>query len=182
MALAALEKGIITPETTFTCRGHKNFYGRDFRCDAVHGTVNLIQAISKSCDIYFYELGARLDVDDIYNTAKKYGLTEATGIDLPHEAVSRVPSREWKRRVKKEKWYAGETISVAIGQGANSLTPIALARFYAMIATHGKLLTPHLLYGVRQETGGGIDLYQSPPARETGLDPGDLVHPGPGAL
>jgi penicillin-binding protein 2 len=172
VALAALEKGIITPETTFTCRGHKSFYGRDFRCDAVHGTVNLVQAIAKSCDIYFYELGARLDIDDIYNTAKKYGLTEATGIDLPHEAVSRVPSREWKRRVKKEKWYAGETISVAIGQGANSLTPIALARFYAMIATHGKLLTPHLLYGVRQENGGEIDLYQAPPAKDTGLDPG----------
>jgi len=191
VALAALEKGIITPETTFTCHGHKNFYGRDFRCDAVHGTVNLVQAIAKSCDIYFYELGARLDVDDIYNTAKKYGLTEATGIDLPHEAVSRVPSREWKRRVKKEKWYAGETISVAIGQGANSLTPIALARFYAMIATHGKLLTPHLLYGVRQENGNGIDLYQAPPAQETGLDPGiwstldqglyEVVHSGTAA-
>ena len=171
VALAALEKGIITPATTFTCNGHKNFYGRDFRCDASHGTLNLVQAIAQSCDIYFYELGARLDVDDIYNTAKKYGLTEATGIDLPHEAASRVPSREWKRRVKKEKWYAGETISVAIGQGANSLTPIALARFYAMIATHGRLLTPHLLYGVRQDNSSEIDLFQPPPARETGLDP-----------
>ena len=171
VALAALEKGIITPETTFTCNGHKSFYGRDFRCDAVHGTLNLVQAIARSCDIYFYELGARLDVDDIYNTAKKYGLTEATGIDLPHEAVSRVPSRAWKQRVKKEKWYAGETISVAIGQGANSLTPIALARFYAMIATRGRLLTPHLLYGVRREDGGEIDLFQPPPAQETGLDP-----------
>jgi penicillin-binding protein 2 len=171
VALAALEKGIITPATTFTCNGHKSFYGRDFRCDAVHGTLNLVQAIAKSCDIYFYELGARLDVDDIYNTAKKYGLTEATGIDLPHEATSRVPSREWKQRVKHEKWYAGETISVAIGQGANSLTPIALARFYALIATHGKLLTPHLLYGVRQENSSEIDLYTPPPAKDTGLDP-----------
>jgi penicillin-binding protein 2 len=169
VAIAALEKGIITPSTTFTCYGHKSFYGRDFRCDAVHGTVNLVQAIAQSCDIYFYELGARLDIDDIYNTAKKYGLTELTGVDLPHEAVSRVPSREWKQRVKKEKWYAGETISVAIGQGANSLTPIALARFYAMIATHGKLLTPHLLYGVRQENSNDIDLFTPPPPKDTGL-------------
>ena len=137
----------------------------------MHGTLNLVQAIAKSCDIYFYELGARLDVDDIYNAAQRYGLTEATGIDLPHEAVSRVPSREWKRRVKQEKWYAGETISVAIGQGANSLTPIALARFYAMIATKGKLLTPHLLYGVRPDNGGDIDLYQPPAPKDTGLDP-----------
>jgi len=172
VAIAALEKGIITPATTFTCRGHKSFYGRDFRCDAVHGTVNLVQAIAQSCDIYFYELGARLDIDDIYNTAKKYGLTELTGVDLPHEVRSRVPSRAWKQQVKHEKWYAGETISVAIGQGANSLTPIALARFYAMIATHGKLLTPHLLYGVRQENSNDIDLFQPAAPKDTGLDAG----------
>ncbi len=170
MALAALEKGIITPATTFTCNGHKNFYGREFRCDKVHGTLNLVEAIAKSCDIYFYELGARLDIDDIFNAAKKYGLVESTGVDLPHEAVSRVPSREWKRRVKHEKWYAGETISVAIGQGANAITPISLARFYAMIATRGKLLTPHLLYGVRGDSGG-ISFYQPPPPKDTGLDP-----------
>jgi penicillin-binding protein 2 len=171
MALAALEKGIITPSTVFTCAGHKNFYGRDFRCDHVHGPVNLVQAIAVSCDIYFYELGARLDIDDIHAAAVKYGLVEPTGIDLPHEVASRVPSREWKRRVKKEKWYAGETISVAIGQGANSITPLSLARFYAMIATRGKLLTPHLLYGVRPDNSEAIQFFNPPPPRDTGLDP-----------
>jgi len=171
VALAALEKGIITPSTAFTCGGHKSFYGRDFRCDATHGTVNLVQAIARSCDIYFYELGMRLDVDDIYQTAVKYGLTELTGIDLPHEVASRVPSREWKQRVKKEKWYAGETISVAIGQGANSLTPLGLARFYAMLATRGKLLKPHLLYGVRKEDSNDLDLFVPDKPRDTGLDP-----------
>jgi len=137
----------------------------------VHGAVNLVQAIAVSCDVYFYELGARLDIDDIYNAAKKYGLVEDTGIDLPHEVASRVPSREWKQKVKHEKWYAGETISVAIGQGANSITPISLARFYAMIATRGKLLTPHLLYGIRPDNSEGIQFYQPPPPRDTGLDP-----------
>ena len=171
VALAALEKGIITPATQFTCHGHKVFYGRDFRCDNTHGTLSLVEAIARSCDIYFYELGMRLDIDDIYNTAVKYGLTVPTGVDLPHEAASRVPSREWKKRVKKEKWYAGETISVAIGQGANSLTPIGLARFYAMLATGGKLLTPHLLYGTRQEDNGPMDLVPGVPPKETGLDP-----------
>jgi penicillin-binding protein 2 len=171
MALAALEKGIITPSTTFTCAGHKNFYGREFRCDKVHGTLNLVQAIALSCDIYFYELGARMDIDDIYKAAVKYGLADDTGIDLPHEVLSRVPNREWKRRVKHEKWYAGETISVAIGQGANSVTPISLARFYAMIATKGKLLTPHLLYGVRPDNSEAIQFYQPPPPKDTGLDP-----------
>jgi len=173
VALAALEKGIITPSSTFTCAGHKDFYGRTFRCDAVHGTLNLVQAIAKSCDIYFYELGSRLDVDDIHNAAVKYGLTEPSGIDLPNEVASRVPSREWKRRAKPKdpKWYAGETISVAIGQGAVGLTPISLARFYAMIATKGKLLTPHLYYGTRNEDDGQLQIFQPPPPRDTGLDP-----------
>ncbi len=171
VALCALEKGIITPETTYHCAGHKVFYNRDFRCDATHGTLNLVQAIARSCDIYFYELGMRLDVDDIFNTAAKYGLTVPTGVDLPHEAASRVPSREWKKRVKKEKWWPGETISVSIGQGANSLTPIALARFYAMLATKGKLLTPHLLYGIRPEDNRPMELFTPPPPRDTGLDP-----------
>ena len=171
VALTALEKGIITPATVFHCAGHKAFYGRDFRCDATHGSVNLVQAIARSCDIYFYELGMRLDVDDLYETAKKYGLTELTGVDLPHEVVSRIPSREWKQRVKKEKWYAGETISVSIGQGANSLTPLGLARFYAMLATRGKLLKPHLMYGVRKEDSNDLDLFIPDKPKDTGLDP-----------
>jgi len=170
VALTALEKGLITPATTATCYGHKSYYGRDFRCDATHGTVNLVQAIARSCDIYFYDLGQRLDVDDLHDTAVKYGLTELTGIDLPNELASRIPSREWKQRVKKEKWYAGETISIAIGQGANSVTPLGLARFYAMLATRGKLLTPHLLYGVRQDTGTQMDLVTPQPPRDTHLD------------
>lgn len=170
VALAALERGIITPDTVFTCHGAKTYYNRNFRCDNTHGSVNLVQAIAHSCDIYFYELGMRLDVDDIYQTAVKYGLTEKTGVDLPAEVASRVPSREWKQRVKKEKWWAGETISVAIGQGANSITPLALARFYAMLATGGKLLTPHLLSGVRQPSGR-LEPFVAAPARDTGLDP-----------
>lgn len=171
VAMLALEKGIITPETTFTCHGHQVINNHDYKCDNTHGTLNLIQALAQSCDVYFYELGARLDVDEIHDAARRYGLLEPTGVDLPHEAVSRVPSREWKQRVKHEKWWAGETISVAIGQGANSLTPIALARFYAMLATKGKLLTPHLLYGVQPVGGGSMEPFTPPPPRDTGLDP-----------
>ncbi len=173
VALCALEKGIITPATAFTCGGRKTYYNREFRCDAVHGTLNLVQAIAHSCDIYFYELGMRLDVDEIHATAMKYGLTELTGVDLPHEIASRIPSREWKKRArpKDPKWYAGETISVAIGQGANGVTPLGLARFYAMLATKGKLLTPHLFYGTRKEDSGDLELFQPPVPRDTGLDP-----------
>lgn len=175
VALAALEKGIITPETTFTCRGRKVYYDREFRCDGVHGTVNLVQAIAHSCDIYFYELGMKLDVDDIHNTAVKYGVTELTGVDLPHEVPSRVPSREWKARTAKRpidrKWYAGETISVSIGQGQNGLTPISLARFFAAIATRGRLLTPHLLYGTRNDSNNRMDVAPPPLSRDTRMEP-----------
>jgi penicillin-binding protein 2 len=175
VALAALDKGIITPDTKFTCHGHKNYYGTDFRCDNVHGTLDLVQAIAQSCDIYFYELAnsAHLDVDDIHAAAVRYGITEPTGIDLPQEHTSRVPSRAWKRTAKPKdpKWYAGETISVVIGQGANGLTPISLARFYAMLATRGRLLTPHLYYGTRRDADGKLDLFQPPSPRDTGLSP-----------
>ena len=175
VALAALEKGIINPDSTFHCRGRKVYYDREFRCDGVHGTVNLVQAIAHSCDIYFYELGMKLDVDDIHNTAVKYGVTELTGVDLPHEVPSRVPSREWKARTAKRpidrKWYAGETISVSIGQGQNGLTPISLARFFAAIATRGRLLTPHLLYGIRNDTTNRLDVAPPPPFRDARMEP-----------
>lgn len=178
VALCALEKGVIAPEMTFHCVGRKTYYNREFRCDAVHGTVDLVQAIAVSCDIYFYELGARLDVDDLHATAEKYGLTVPSGVDLPHELTSRIPSRAWKAAVNKhrskdqQKWYAGETISVSIGQGANGLTPIALARFYALLATKGKLLTPHLLYGFRNELTSQFEPLPPVPHKDTGLDPG----------
>lgn len=173
VALSALEKGIITAETRHHCAGRKSYYGHVFRCDGIHGTVDLIQAIAVSCDIYFYELGARLDVDEIYATAEKYGLTVPTGVDLPHELASRIPNRAWKAKVMKKdpKWYAGETISVSIGQGANHVTPIALARFYALLATKGKLLTPHLLYGFRNEQTNQIDPFPSSPPQDTRMDP-----------
>ncbi|MBP1625540.1 MAG: mrdA [Holophagaceae bacterium] len=172
-ALAALDKGIVTPSTRFSCSGHKNFYGRDFRCDGVHGSLDLVQAIAVSCDIYFYELGQRLDIDEIHAAAVKYGLADRTGIDLPHESASRVPSREWARkaRPKDPKWYAGETISVSIGQGANGVTPLSLARFYAALATRGKLLTPHLLYGMRDEATGKLVTLPPPAVQDSGMDP-----------
>ena len=172
-ALAALDKGIITPSTVFHCGGHKNYYGRDFRCDGVHGAVDLVRSIAVSCDIYYYELATRLDVDEIHAAAVKYGLAGKTGVDLLHEVSSRVPSREWvkKARPKEPKWYAGETISVSIGQGANGVTPLSLARFYAALATRGKLLTPHLLYGMRDEATGKLVPIAPPPAKDSGMDP-----------
>lgn len=175
VALAGLEKGVFTPQTVVYCAGKKNYYGRDFRCDKLtgHGSLSMVQAIAQSCDVYFYELASRLDVDDIYATAEKYGLTERTGIDLPQEKRTRIPSRAWKRKAspRDPKWYAGETISVGIGQGAVGVTPIGLARFYALLATRGKLITPHLLDGFRGDQSNELEPIPPPPFKDTPLDP-----------
>ena len=175
VALAALEKGVVTPQTVIYCAGKKNFYGRDFRCDKPtgHGGLAMVQAIAQSCDVYFYELASRLDVDDIYATAEKYGLTERTGIDLPQEKRTRIPSRAWKRKTypKDPKWYGGETISVGIGQGAVGVTPLGLARFYALLATRGKVLTPHLFYGFRGDQTNELEPAPPPASKDTQIDP-----------
>jgi penicillin-binding protein 2 len=133
----------------------------------------MVQAIAQSCDVYFYELASRLDIDDIYATAEKYGLTERTGIDLPQEKRTRIPSRAWKKKAapKDPKWYAGETISVGIGQGAVGVTPLGLARFYALLATKGRLLTPHLFYGFRGDQTSALEPAPPPPFKDTPLDP-----------
>lgn len=166
MALAALEHNVITPQSRFTCTGAKSFYGYPRRCEGVHGSIDLLTAVTVSCNIFFYELGARLDIDQIYETAKKYGLAERTGIDLPGEMSSRIPNRETHKE-----WYPGDTINVAVGQGAVGVTPLGLARFFATIALKGKILTPHLLLGYREEQTQRLKDFSPTPFRDTGLDP-----------
>ncbi len=146
VALAALEEHVVTPETTFYCPGHATFYGRQFACwkKGGHGTVDMRRAIEQSCNVYFYNLGDRLGVDRIHKYAAMFGLVGKTGIDLPGEGDSLVPSTAWKQRVFNDKWYAGETISVAIGQGAVAVTPLALGTMIATIANGGTLVTPHI--------------------------------------
>jgi penicillin-binding protein 2 len=160
VATAALEEGIITPDHTVYCRGSANFYGRSFQCHLKggHGVVDLRTAIEKSCNVYFYTVGNMVGVDRIHKWAELLGLSGKTGIDLPNEAESLVPSTEWKRAKTGQKWYAGETISVAIGQGQVSVTPISLAEAYATIANGGTRVTPHLLRAFDDGRG-----WQSPP-------------------
>ncbi len=149
MALAALEEGIITPQTTFYCPGYLSIYGTVFRCHraAGHGVVNVTKALQQSCNVFFYELGVRLEIERIARYAKMMGLGSVTGVDLPHEAAGLVPSPEWKERVLKSKWYAGETVSVAIGQGQVTVTPLQMARIAAFVAT-GRLPQPHLVKAI----------------------------------
>ena len=145
MAVAALEEGVVDPEFRVVCRGGGVFYDRFYRCHSSHGAVALEEAIEKSCNTYFYTLGAELDVDQIHRWATALGLGELSRIDLPHEVQGLVPSRQWKQEAVGERWYAGETISVAVGQGQVSVTPISLAVMVATVANGGWRITPRLL-------------------------------------
>ena len=163
VAVAALEEGVATPETTVFCPGGANFYGRFFKCHLAggHGTVNMRTAIEKSCNTYFYTMGNLLGVDRIHKWASLLGLGERSGIDLPNELKGLVPSTEWKQREMKEKWYAGETISVSIGQGQVNVTPISLAVMMMVVANGGTRFTPHVLKAV--DEGDGLKPVPPPP-------------------
>ncbi|MGH9786789.1 MAG: penicillin-binding protein 2, partial [Terriglobia bacterium] len=147
MATAALQTGTATEETSYYCPGGADFYGRYFRCwqSRGHGRVNLHQAIVHSCDVFFYNLGKNLGVEHIADYSSQLGLGHRTGIDLPNEQSGTVPSPEWKERVFREKWYPGETISLAIGQGALTATPLQMAYSIGGIAAGGHFVRPHLI-------------------------------------
>ncbi len=157
VGLAGLEEGVITPSFQVHCSGSANFYGRNFACWAKskggHGTVNLKMAIEQSCDVYFYTVGNMLGVDRINKWATLFGLGVKSNIDLPNELVGLVPSTEWKKTQKEKKWYAGETISVAIGQGQVSVTPVSMAVYAATLANGGTRITPHLVKAMDDGTG-----------------------------
>jgi penicillin-binding protein 2 len=147
VALAGLETGAIDDKFGVHCGGGASFYGRYFKCHLKggHGGVSLHRGIAQSCDVYFYNVGNKTGIDAIAEYAEAMGLGHKTGVDLPQEKDGVVPSSKWKLRNYRQKWYAGETISVAIGQGALTVTPLQLARAYAGFSTGGHVPTPHLL-------------------------------------
>jgi penicillin-binding protein 2 len=155
VALAGLEEGVITPDFRVFCPGHATFYGHTFGCwnHGGHGSIDLRHAIEQSCNVYFYTVANMVGVDKINKWATALGLGVKSGIDLPNETQGLVPSTEWKRRVKNEKWYAGETISVGIGQGGVTVTPVSMAVYMATLANGGTRVTPHLLKAVDEGHG-----------------------------
>jgi penicillin-binding protein 2 len=165
VAVAALEEGIVSPNFRVSCGGGATFYGRYFQCHKKggHGSVDMREAMEKSCNVYYYTLGNMTGVDKIHKWATLLGLGEKTGIDLPNEVSGLVPSTEWKRRRYNEKWYAGETISVAIGQGQVSITPVSLAVMMSTVANGGTRFVPQLLKAVND--GSGWKPVQPPPPK-----------------
>jgi len=149
MATAMLESK--TPPESFTafCPGYGVFYGQMHKCwvygKSAHGSVSLHEAIVRSCDVFFYNVGMRMGIGTISKYAKMLGLGEKTGIDMPAEEPGLVPTEEWVERVYHHKWYPGSTISVAIGQGSVMVTPLQVAYVIAGIASEGEFKQPHML-------------------------------------
>jgi penicillin-binding protein 2 len=150
MSTAGLQEGI-AQTLVVNCGGGKTFYGRFFKCwiastHGSHGTVTISKAIYQSCDSYFYTLAEKLGIGKIAKYATLLGLGQKTGVDLPQEVSGVMPSEEWKIKNFKQKWYAGETISVGIGQGAVATTPIQLVRAVGAITSDGVLVRPHIAF------------------------------------
>jgi penicillin-binding protein 2 len=157
VATAALEAGVVTADHKVFCPGGANFYGRYFLCHLKggHGWVDMRHALEKSCNVYFYTLGNMLGVDRLHEYSERLGLAGKSGIDLPNEIESIVPSTAWKKQRTGEKWYAGETISVSIGQGQLSVTPMSLAVMMATVANGGTRVVPRLVTALDDGKGAG---------------------------
>ncbi|HKS73351.1 MAG TPA: penicillin-binding protein 2 [Terriglobales bacterium] len=164
MATAGLQEGV-AEDMHVICNGGATFYGRYFKCwvlaeHRTHGAVDISKAIYQSCDVFFYTLAEKLGIDRIAKYATMLGLGQKTGIDLPQEVTGVMPSEEWKIRNFKQKWYAGETISVGIGQGAVATTPIQLARAIGGIASGGHLHRPHVAFPEQLPPGNIVPIAQ----------------------
>lgn len=169
MALAALELGYRTPQAAISDPGYFLYGNHRFRDDKVggHGIVDMYKSIVQSCDTYYYILASEMGVDTMHDFMKQFGFGERTGIDLPHERKGILPSTEWKRNAyrnpNQKKWYAGETISLGIGQGYNTFTPLQLAYATAILVNNGSAARPHLV----KEIEDGVTHERKPVVTET---------------
>ena len=151
MALGALQGGFITPQTSFTCNSYFKLGRRVFRCWdwRGHGKTDLYKAIVQSCDVYFYQVGLKMGIDNIVRFARLFGVGQLSEIELPGERSGLVPTRSWKMRVFKEPWQKGETLNTSIGQGFLTTTPLQNALLMATVANEGTLFIPSYVEEVR---------------------------------
>lgn len=145
VALAALEKGVINTSTTVTCAGHIDLGQHSFHCMHQHGSINLLTAIMKSCDVFFYKVAALTGIDAIAEMASRFGLGESTGIEIPGEKKGLIPIRNWKDRILRRTGGLGETYNIGIGQGSLLATPLQLAVMAATLAKGNARHAPSVL-------------------------------------
>ncbi len=157
VALAALEAGVINEKTSFHCSGLKPVGNQDFHCwlKDGHGHVNVLQAIERSCDVFFYEVGLKIGITRIANMARRLGLGDVTGINMPGEEEGLIPTKAWKEEKIGQFWTLGETVNASIGQGYVLATPLQLAVMTARIANGSKSVTPILTAQELARYGGG---------------------------
>ncbi len=174
VAVAGLAEGKVDPSDTVFCPGHYRLGRRTYRCwkRGGHGDVDLVGAMTGSCDVYFYQLGVELGIDTIAKYASRFGLGRLTGIHLQGERKGLIPTKDWKERVRDEPWIKGETVSAAIGQGFNLVTPIQLAVAYAAIANGGTLYRPRLVD--RLESWDGVLLAEGEPPQGLAVEVADV--------
>ena len=181
MALAGLYYKIRSPDRTISDPGYYNLAGsshqyRDWKKGG-HGSVDMFKSIVVSCDTYYYGLATEMGIDNIFNFLSRFGFGKKTGIDLEGETSGLLPSQEWKMKRYKEKWYAGDTVSVGIGQGYSLVTPMQLAYAIATLANNGIGFKPHLVREVRSSRSNENRVIEIKPEFDMKLDPAylDLV-------
>jgi penicillin-binding protein 2 len=176
MAIAGLEEGVLQPESRISDPGFYYFGNRAFRDwkKEGHGAVDLHKAIVESCDVYFYQAGQRIGIDRIAKWARAFGLGEKTGAALDDEKSGIVPDSEWKRKRFRQPWFPGETLSVAIGQGYLTVTPLQLANMMAAVANGGALYRPRLVNKIESVDGSTVREYGPEKIRTIPVKPGTL--------
>jgi penicillin-binding protein 2 len=176
MSIAGLEEGVIQPEAFIQDPGFYPFGNRSFRDwkKGGHGSVNLHKAIVESCDVYFYQLGPKIGIDRIAKWARAFGLGDKTGVALDDERSGTIPDTEWKRKRYRQPWFPGETVSVAIGQGYVTVTPLQLANMMAAVANGGKLFRPYVVSKVESVDGATVREYGPELIRTIELKPDTL--------
>ncbi|MBT9164284.1 MAG: Peptidoglycan D,D-transpeptidase MrdA [candidate division WS2 bacterium] len=166
VAITGLENKVFTDKTVVNCEGFITVGRRVFKCwtyPAGHGPVTMREAIAVSCNVYFYTLGAEIGINKLVEYADNLGFGNLTGIDLPSELPGLFPNPQWKREKVKEKWYAGDTSNLSIGQGYLLVTPLQMASFYSFIANGGYAVNPHVVKSVRNNQGEEIYEAYFPP-------------------
>jgi penicillin-binding protein 2 len=176
MAIAGLEEGTLQPDSTIYDPGYFAFGNRSFRDwkKGGHGSVNLHKAIVESCDVYFYQVGQRLGVDRIAKWAHAFGLGEKSGAALDDEKSGLIPDSEWKRKRYRQPWFPGETLSVAIGQGYVTVTPLQLVNMMATLANGGTLFRPRLVNKIESVDGAIVREYGPEKIRKIEIKPTTL--------
>jgi penicillin-binding protein 2 len=159
VAAAALQEGIIDDHYHITCGGAFRYGNKIFKDMHTHGTVNVIQAIQRSCDVFFYQLVLKVGLDKLHEYGMKFGFGQLTNVDIGEETAGLIPSVDYYNRVYgKGKWTQGYIVSLGIGQGEVGVSPLQMARYAALLANGGTLLQPHAVNSIRNKRTNSVDI------------------------